>query len=331
MCNNIRKPKKSPTELVEQMKSKGIRFTHISESEAVNYLSVENNYLRTASYKKNYAEYQQGKLKKTYLDLDFAYLRELSAIDMHLRRQLLSMCIDLEHSFKLKILNEICSRTTEDGYAIVSRFLAENPQIASNIARQAGKFFTGSLLGTYFDIDSSDRRNPKITKIDCPVWVLIEILTFGDFLHFYKFYYTEFKLSRIERGILNPVKDLRNACAHNNCLLTNLRPQEGEESDEQKNTQPSRTLSQFVSRIDTISKDARKKRLKCRPIFDIVCLLYLQKQCMEKGRFYQQLNSLKSLLNGRVVQKKDYFIKNDLIKSSYLFTQKVVDFLIAET
>ena len=39
---------------------KGITFHHMSESEAEQYLTDRNNYLRTASYRKNYDKHRTG-------------------------------------------------------------------------------------------------------------------------------------------------------------------------------------------------------------------------------------------------------------------------------
>ena len=64
---------------------KGITFSHVSEKEAEKYLFKVNNFLRTASYRKNYQKYQKGSNEGKYSKLDFAYLKELSTIDMHFR------------------------------------------------------------------------------------------------------------------------------------------------------------------------------------------------------------------------------------------------------
>lgn len=39
---------------------KGITFSIMSETEAAEYLSKRNNYMRTASYRKNYAKHETG-------------------------------------------------------------------------------------------------------------------------------------------------------------------------------------------------------------------------------------------------------------------------------
>ena len=51
------KPKKTAEELVQMLHDeKGIQFHLISEEQAVECFSQRNNYLRTASYRKNYPQ-----------------------------------------------------------------------------------------------------------------------------------------------------------------------------------------------------------------------------------------------------------------------------------
>ena len=101
----------------------------MSETEAAEYLSKRNNYMRTASYRKNYAKHETGAQVGKYINLDFAYLAELSNIDFYLREHLLKMCIDIEHALKVALLAEIEQNPQEDGYKIVCDFLEKYPQV----------------------------------------------------------------------------------------------------------------------------------------------------------------------------------------------------------
>ena len=75
MANKVKKPKKLVSQLILEMKNnRGITFNYIDESVAANYLSNINNYLRTASYRKNYQKYQKGAKQGKYIQLDFSYL-----------------------------------------------------------------------------------------------------------------------------------------------------------------------------------------------------------------------------------------------------------------
>ncbi len=153
MSNRSDKPKRAPAELVEMLRDKkGITFDLMSEAEAEIYLSDRNNYLRTASYRKNYEKHETGARAGKYIQLDFAYLAELSKLDMYLRTHLLQMCIDIEHALKVMVISDVESNTLEDGYSIVADFLDENPDVLGSIAQKADSIFTGDLIEKYFSL-----------------------------------------------------------------------------------------------------------------------------------------------------------------------------------
>lgn len=105
MDNKTNKPKLTSHQLVKKMEiEKGIQFKYTSEAEAENYLSNINNYLRTAAYRKNFQCYRNGPNIGKYIHLDFAYLQELSTIDMHFRFLISKMCLDIEHNLKVPVL-----------------------------------------------------------------------------------------------------------------------------------------------------------------------------------------------------------------------------------
>lgn len=121
--NRTDKPKLESKILVDKLRDeKGVTFKYITEEEAALYLVDVNNYLRTASYRKNYQKYLKGPAKGKYIDLDFSYLQELSTIDMHLRNLITKMCIDIEHDLKVLLLKNLEMDPTEDGYTIVDTF-----------------------------------------------------------------------------------------------------------------------------------------------------------------------------------------------------------------
>ena len=228
MSNKIDKPKQTAPQLITKMKSKGITFKYITEEKAAEYLTDKNNYLRTATYRKNYQKYNNGLNIGKYIDLDFSYLQELSTIDMHFRFLVSKMCLDIEHDLKVRMLKDIETDSTTDGYDIVNIFLSHNSYIIGKLEATSASPFTSDLIHKYFTVQQvyNPQKGKKENKItlydDCPAWVLLEMLTFGDFIKFYQFYYSTRSYSKISFPVINLVKSLRNGAAHNNCILADL-------------------------------------------------------------------------------------------------------------
>lgn len=281
MSNIQNKPKLTSSQLIQKMKTdKGITFNLVSEAKAQKYLFNENNYLRTASYRKNYQKYLNGQNKGKYINLDFGYLKELAEIDSLLRTKLSKACFDLEHDLKIRLLQDSETNQKDDGYKIVENFLKANPYIVGKLEASCTSPFTTNLLNKYFAValvyNNQKKRNEyKITAFnDCPVWVFLELITFGDFIKFYEFYYKVMHIKMpINISILKMLKNLRNACAHNNCLIADL--QIG-------TTFVPVELGTFVSNIQTISKKQHQKKMSCLPVLEFVSVcLFLKSSCFK--------------------------------------------------
>lgn len=320
------KPMMTSQELVDKMKNeKGIKFEYMSEEDAIIFLSERNNYFRIASYRKNYDKHISGVNAGKYIDLDFAYLSELATIDMHLRLIIINMCLDIEHCLKVKLLSAITANSAEDGYDIVRVFLKKNHIVLRDIYHKRKSTYVEELIRYYFNFNeiSDDSQLDYISKddINCPVWAFMEIIGFGEFLRFYDFYYSEYpdKNNKITNGTLNAVKSLRNACAHNNCIIYNLR---------KSGTHPTREVTQFIGNIKTISQEKRKTNLKSRPVFEITSLLCLYDKVAFDTIKLHRYKELNTLVNERMVKHKNYFKNQPIICSAYNFLKKTVDFLL---
>ncbi len=147
------KPKKTTLELVKMLRDeKGVTFNIICEDDAIEYFKNINNYLRTASYRKNYPKHQSGNNRGKYINLDFAYLAELSSLDMHIRRLAFAMCIDIEHAIKTRLITAIENNPDEDGYNIVNVLFYEYNSILKSVEEKASSTFTGELIKNYFSL-----------------------------------------------------------------------------------------------------------------------------------------------------------------------------------
>lgn len=263
MSNRKNKPLLTARQLVMKMRDeKGITFKYTTEDRAEAYIKDVNNYLRTAAYRQNYQKHTKGSDKGKYIDLDFAYLQELSTIDMHFRFTISKMCLDTEHAMKVNLLTSIEKDSTTDGYDIVASFLGKNPNILKGLMIRSTAPFTGELLQKYFTLQSvynpvKQKNENQITAYnDCPAWVLVELLTFGEFCNFYEDYYLSRNAQMIPKAVINLVRSLRNGTAHNNCILANL---------SQKTSGIPSCISQMAAQIPGIGSTQRKKTLRNTP------------------------------------------------------------------
>ncbi|QNU67372.1 Abi family protein [Ruminiclostridium herbifermentans] len=324
MSNKINKPKMSSQQLISKLKNdKGITFKYTSEKEAELYLQKRNNYMRTAAYRKNYKKHESGMNKGKYINLDFAYLQELSTIDMHLRFLISKMCLDIEHDLKVKLINDIENNNLIDGYDIVEQFVAQNTYIKTILESKSSSPYTYDLMRKYFTLQQQTNANGKtenkIISVDCPSWVLVELITFGEFIKFYEFYYNNYSTSGqqcIPSNIINIVKSLRNGCAHNNCIIANLST---------RTSRPPMEISQAISKIPSINKSIRKKKLSCRPILEFTCMLYVYNIIVSDKVKHHRIEELKKLFHIRMKEKGGFFKNNELITSSFDFVEKVID------
>ena len=122
-----RKKKLDVASQVEHMKSKGIKFNIEDEDFAINYLLNNTYYFKLKAYGKLYDKYNTGDNQGQYLNLEFAYLRDLATIDSLLRKKILSVAIDVEHYLKVKLLQDF-NKSEENGYDIIEAFKSLNPE-----------------------------------------------------------------------------------------------------------------------------------------------------------------------------------------------------------
>lgn len=298
----------TPAELIEHMKSKGITFDIRVTPEPEEFLDEHNYYRKLTAYKENFNKRTMGKASGTYINLDFAYLKELSTIDTHLRYLTLLMCLDIEHFLKVALLSAATHNPAEDGYTIVRKFVARSPFVKDKIESRRSIYSRG-LISKY--------------EPDYPLWAFVELISFGDLTHLCSFYEETYGISVGDNILLNSVRDIRNACAHSNCLINNLRP---------NGNVPHNLVIKRIKKIKSISEKTRNKRLQNKAIYDLVCMLFAYDEIVtSKSAKSNRYAQLMSLINERMPRHKDWFLKNGLIVSSYSFAKKVVDTVASST
>lgn len=292
-------------ELVDHMEKKGITFNRISKEDAQNFLKHNNYYMKLASYRANYKKYQNGSKVDQYIGLDFSCLQELSKLDMRIRYLAFQMALDIEHFLKVQLLNNIENNPDEDGYKIIQKFLAKDQSfgILRKIRAHKASAYCKDLIEKYYPY--------------FPAWVFVELISFGDFAYLCEFYSETYGVEIGDRILLNSVRDIRNACAHSNCLINNLVP---------GNNKAHQSVVNRVKTVTSISENSRDKKLSNKCIYDFVCLLYAYNKIVTSPVAKQKrYDELEEFFEGRMVQNKDWFMNNNVITSSYSFVKKILD------
>lgn len=309
--------------MVKKLEEKGVRFNLMTRTQAAKFLAERNNYMRLASYRKNYEKYDQK-----YVNLDFKYLVELSTIDMYLRFIIIKMCLNIEHCLKVSLLKNIENNADEDGYSIVNEFInssRSNAYITSEIKKMSSSKYSGELIEHYFQYTTEFCGGETVMTFDCPVWVFTETVSFGTFINFYLFYYNKYPNEKaIPRNIINSVRSLRNACAHNNCIMHDLHKTP-------ESTQPPTEISKFVMQIADIKSVQRRNKLSNQFILEFVTAVYVFGKVVSEDLKKTTIKELKSFAENRLLKNVAYFERQPLIKSSLTFLKKVIDFACENT
>lgn len=306
----------TPKEQIKHCEAKGIQFNKISKTKATVYLEDNNNYFKLRSFRKNFVK---NDATKKYLHLDFAHLIDLAIIDNRLRRILLEMALSIEHFSKVHLL-KILRELDEDGYVILQDYLnqldeSKRKRVLSDLKKNSGSTYCGNLYDKYMKTDNLS---------GCPVWVFLEVISFGQYLHFYKFCTTRSPDIKVQKELttilhlMRTVKDLRNACAHNNCIINDLRAKHSKSK-----FRPNQDIMRALSTIG-ISKDARDRHLKRAPFYQIVTTLYAHTIIVQSKGVHRHISEELQEFKNRIYRDFSYN-ENEIIKAPFNLLIKIFD------
>lgn len=314
------KPMMKTSLMVSHLKQKNIKFEKMSENDALRYLKYNNNYYNVTAYRHNFAKYQCGKLIGKYIDLDFAYLKDMAIIDYRVRLLLFKMVIDIEHYLKIRILNIIEEIDEEDGYKIVNAYLKydyNNSKISKNVNDSIRRKVTNNNykdILIQYDLDG----NRKIKNI--PVWEFLEIITFGELIRFYDFFIHEYNLKKEYQyvQILKDIVKLRNAVAHNTSILSQLAKKDDIHPVSYK-------IMQYLNDCN-VGKAARDNKTNNSRIRQITCTLYMFNKVVTSDGIKENIcKKINKLFFYRIVLHKDYYNNNELLRSVCLYFKNIIE------
>ena len=308
MANN-RKPILAVPEQIEHLKRKGVKFERITEKTASDYLMHNNNYFKLSAYRKNYPKYIGGQNDGKYIDLDFAYLRDLAIIDLRLRYTFVQMALDIEHYAKLEILRIVELHET-DGYTIVENYLNslekdQRDRLLNEIDRNRQSIYCRDLFIKY--------------QNNFPIWVFIEMISFGRMTDLYRFCASRYgnKNMRQRYFLLQTCKGVRNASAHSSCILNDLHI-----NTANRNTHY--YVFNALSKITTISPNTRAKKMSNARLQQCVTLLYTYNIVVTSNGAKKNAHYQLTELSRRILEHIDYYDNNALVKSSLVFLNEVI-------
>lgn len=298
-------------EQIDNLKNKGVQFSIMSEEEAKVFLRYNNFFFKLKSYAKNYDTYQKPELRGKYINLEFAYLIELSTLDMYLRRLIVHMCLDIEHFLKTRLMYDVSNNVDEDGYNIVKKYLDGNYTVLSSLYQVADKSATKEL------IDKFHNREDQI-----PIWSFAETLSFGRFIELYDLYYGIYG-GKNYSSYLGSIKYLRNIAAHNTCVLNSVRkPYQNKISKTMK-------IMLRLTQIKGLPNDYAKK-MENSVVHDFVVMLFVYNDILNypANRKLRKdgMEQVEKLFYEVMPRHKEYFIKNDVLVKNYEFICIILKF-----
>lgn len=278
----MRKPKLKIDDQIKKMKRKGIHFNTINSKSAYSIIR-ENTYLyKIFYYRKIFSKNEQNQY-----GIEFAYLTDLSSIDMKLRYTLLHMCLDIEHSIKTLLNDIITEDPTEDGYNVITDFINNTDVTKDDIFRN--KMSGNRVYREY----QSQYNNPSY-------WVCFEIMSYRVFVQFVEYYYEKTRNHKLKFASdhLRYVKNIRNTCAHNSVLIVPLI---------RTRKLSSGLLSHFHDKDVFMTGDHSKAFL------DIAAVLAVHEKYCSGGIKKYRKNDLMDL-KSRVNRNSNYYTKHSDIK-----------------
>ncbi len=233
-------------------------------------------------------------------------LKDLSTIDMYLKRWILNASLSVEHSLKVNLIEDIQKRHIDE-FDIVNDYHSSCSKIFDEIQRRREKSYVKNLLEKY-------------THPNYPIWVYLEVIPFGEFVNFYKYYYKKYPYGGFSSDLLYNVRDIRNASAHNNCIIHDLINKNGYYK------------SELVNILDSLLPNTRRRtiqnRLKNNSVQDFIALLIAVEKVIKSEELKSYyLKSIKELFDVRMIRDSYLYKSSPALNQMYEFCKEIIDIL----
>ena len=321
------KPSLAVDEQIAHLKSKGVTFNLCSVDEAAEYLHSANNFLRTSSYRKLYPVKASGVHAGEYAGLDFRHLSSLSSLDRRFRACFLAITLDIEHFARIEVLDS-CEKHREDGYAIVRDYLHARLNHKERNSIQGGLKSRGADGDTHdeYSGDLIAKHLGQDEHLDrMPVWVFLETIEFRRFTDFYLFCAERWadEQMRQRHYLIKSARALRNACAHNSCILNGIGG-----TSEKSDWTTSKLVTDSLNEHGMGRSKSRRNKLSNLRITQIAETLRADSLICTRPHTRQRHAELLASLRSDWMNARPVLRKNPTITSFFDFFFKLVDIWI---
>lgn len=309
-------------EQIEYMKSKGITFKYIDESDAMRLLSNNTYYYKVTAFRKNFKK-RNGK----YINLDFGNLNDLATIDMYLRYISIKLLLDLEHALKSLVINIITKEPQIDGYDIVrdyNEYCKKNFYSKTYNKRKKYKPVWEIIMSRSSDRNGYHYELFEKRKDNPPIWVLVELMSYGELIRFIEYCcnlnkYDKFKGNLSEAfTLIKYTRNFRNAAAHSRPLLINI-------CDTNQMTNAEQSVTEYAAKAGVI-KLHRKKHFKNMKIHDFCCILILHDKYIKSDEMKTDRKNEMIRLVNRCSKRNEYYANCEELKNVFNSFSKIVDY-----
>lgn len=226
-----------------------------------------------------------------------------------------------EHFLKVRLMQDLCNNDVEDGYNIVKVYLEVTPSARDDIRKKANAYSFCSDL-------AQKHLNAEDEAEGLALWNIVELLSFGNFMELYTIYYHTYnRFNYIP--YLKSIKFIRNAAAHNNCILSSLKKPNGQGKFSKTNE-----LTNVLGKAKGLENLNRERMMKNPVIHDFIALLFVYNDIMKvsatKKMRNDKMGEIKHFFcdeNGRMLKYKHYFEKSGDIKEAYLFVSNIIKYI----
>ena len=306
------KPLLSVTEQLAHLEARGVTFNLCTKQEAAAYLSDRTYYFKLASYRVLFEKRSGGPRDGQYINLDFGHLKALASFDLDLRYALLPLTLDVEHVARTKLVRAVTELEGEDSYSISCDYMSslnhnERRRREGEVAMLASDAFCGDLVRKYDEPSNA------------PVWVLMELFSFGSFASLYLFCANRWgdDTMRNEHYMLRQAQFVRNACAHSSNMVNGFA---GKSSNVGTNAMVERALAEA-----NVSHRVRTSKMRNPRLKQIATLLYLHSRLVPTGSGRGRAINDMAELQRSIKSILALLPNNDKVRSSLGFLSKLID------